>query len=270
MKTYLNPCQETNIFFCYPPGVGPLPLISNAPESPVVSTLTPEKRLLSIEISRKYVDLRPSSTVYENLKNELNSKLGTSYTYGDAQKIYAQYGCAVMTTPLGAGQPPHLYTPESVKKCQSDYMEVLDAFKILAFYQLAARLDPFDANGNIKFKADKYTKFYNTDGTVIWPPEDGFYKGHRLRTEVKVGDIVDRYGPETGYFLSPEGVPIEMRSLKPGTAFGEHHKYLVRKPFSVDSGLAAPWFCQPGGGVQYQCDRAIEYLVKNKFLEEIY
>jgi hypothetical protein len=56
------------------------------------------------------------------------------------------------------------------------------------------------------------------------------------------GEIVDRYGGtrDGSRFISPEGIPVGQRSLSPNTDLNLYDKYQVVKPFSVQSGVAAP------------------------------
>ena len=67
----------------------------------------------------------------------------------------------------------------------------------------------------------------------------------------------DPTGSSGGQFLSPAGTPYEDRALPPtnlDTYPGNHpfnyYLYKVVKKFSVLSGPIAPWFDQPGGGIQ--------------------
>ena len=62
---------------------------------------------------------------------------------------------------------------------------------------------------------------------------------------------LDRYGPDSGNFLSPAGTPYWQRSLPPDTNPNDYHVYEVIKPLPVQSGQIAAWFGQPGGGVQH-------------------
>jgi hypothetical protein len=85
------------------------------------------------------------------------------------------------------------------------------------------------------------------------------------------GDVVDRYGGtyEKSQFLSPEGTPIDARSLPPNTNLNLYDKYQVLKPFSVQSGTVAPWFGQSGGGIQYQTSNPILQLKNEGYLIRI-
>jgi hypothetical protein len=82
------------------------------------------------------------------------------------------------------------------------------------------------------------------------------------------GEIVDRYGGtrDGSQFVSPEGISIEQRSLSPKTNLDLYDKYQVVKPFPVQSGIVAPWFGQPGGGIQYVIKPSINTLINQGYL----
>ncbi|MDR1755720.1 MAG: TNT domain-containing protein, partial [Culturomica sp.] len=88
------------------------------------------------------------------------------------------------------------------------------------------------------------------NGKNIYPRNDGF-KGKSTETTLQPGQIIDRYGPETGKFFAPEGTPFSNRSLHPNTNIELFNSYEVLRPFSVLSGTTAPFYGQPGGGTQY-------------------
>jgi hypothetical protein len=84
--------------------------------------------------------------------------------------------------------------------------------------------------------------------TTYYPANNGF-AGKPTQLTLGPGQVLDRYGSETGRFLSPAGTPLQMRALPPGTR--SLNTYIVVKPFTVESGFIAPAFNQSGGGVQY-------------------
>ena len=111
--------------------------------------------------------------------------------------------------------------------------------------------------------------YYDDEGRPVYPPKDGS-KGEWTPTTLQPGDtLVDRYGPERGFFLSPEGTSFEERSLPRGQRNAEYHKYRVKKPFFVDESVALPRFGQPGGGKQYRTHAPIRTL-KPDYLEEVF
>ena len=102
----------------------------------------------------------------------------------------------------------------------------------------------------------------------IYPPERGFMVGldgrpDEIRLRLLPGADIDRFGSVHGAFLSPEGMPYALRSLPPQNLDGilprtcNYHDYRVIRKFLVQAGPAAPWFGQPGYGLQYQLDPAL-------------
>jgi hypothetical protein len=135
---------------------------------------------------------------------------------------------------------------------------------------------------------------YRTPTGWIFPPDDGFERnssGTLLRFQLTLypGQYIDRFGNEFGRFLGAGGSPFIARSLPPdslNTAADDpvhvcnYHLYRVLKAFDVDGGPAAPWFEQPGGGLQYAINSAylpagaqapfIPWLVDHGYLQRVY
>jgi len=106
-----------------------------------------------------------------------------------------------------------------------------------------------------KYLSNKKTfdnpQYYNQEtGDINWPPNNGF-DGDVVRTELKPGQVIDRYGEPGGNFLSPDGTPYEQRALALHSDDAKYYQYRVLEAFEVDSGKIAPWFDRPGGGIQY-------------------
>jgi peptidoglycan hydrolase-like protein with peptidoglycan-binding domain len=88
------------------------------------------------------------------------------------------------------------------------------------------------------------------DGRTWWPPNDGA-AGPSTEVVLREGTPIDRFGGESGTYLSPSGTPFEQRSL-PSVPDGAARNYVVAKPLAVQQAEVAPWFDQPGGGTQYK------------------
>ena len=102
-----------------------------------------------------------------------------------------------------------------------------------------------------------------------YPPNNGF-EGEIKTKVLQKGERFDRFGTESGRFVSPEGTPFEMRSL-PKNRFNETPSlYEVIKPFEVNSGKIAPYYFQKGGGTQYFLDRSVKWYRTNGYLKRIY
>ncbi|MFC0863975.1 TNT domain-containing protein [Sphaerimonospora cavernae] len=130
--------------------------------------------------------------------------------------------------------------------------------EIVRGYTLYGGLPPTDF-------LDRYfneqTDFYN------YPPDFGFAHPEGFGNAkpivytklLPVGYKVDRFGGESGAFLSPLGTPYSQRALPPSnlnTFSGDlahkcsYHAYKVIRAFRVDAGPIAPAFQQPGEGLQ--------------------
>ena len=132
--------------------------------------------------------------------------------------------------------------------------------------------------------------YYNSAASSwIYPPDNGYLivggQPVEYQQTLVPGQDIDRYGSEYGSFLAPEGLPYAARSIPPQSldstpaAGCNYHDYRVLKPFTVDAGPIAPWFGQPGYGLQYQLDAAllpggpaqlnVMWLVNNGYLARI-
>lgn len=108
-------------------------------------------------------------------------------------------------------------------------------------------------------------------GTALqtyWPPNRGF-QGAPIAEELSVGARIDRYGHDGGTFLSPEGTPDWMRSLAPGTTAKPYNVYEVVNTIEVQSGKAAPWFNQVGGGTQYDLPMSVSDAIAKGHLRRV-
>ncbi|MFJ6618796.1 TNT domain-containing protein [Kitasatospora sp. NPDC091335] len=127
-------------------------------------------------------------------------------------------------------------------------------------------------------------------GGWIYPPSDGYVTlpdGSPIEFDLTLypNQNIDRYGSEYGAFLAPEGLPYANRAIPPQSLDGNppaacnYHDYKVVKAFTVHAGPIAPWFNQPGWGLQYQLDGAllpggpaklnVLWLVENGYLSRI-
>jgi hypothetical protein len=103
-------------------------------------------------------------------------------------------------------------------------------------------------------------------GRPVYPPNRGF-EFDPIETTLKAGSSIDRYGPRSGTFASPEGTPFGQRSLPASAASKPYEAYEVLKPIEgVNMGPARPWFGQPGLGVQYELPAPIQQLLDDGFL----
>jgi hypothetical protein len=110
---------------------------------------------------------------------------------------------------------------------------------------------------------DPGPQFTNADGSLIYP--DDTLPGHAYAVPGTVSDahlptgtVIDRFGYPGGGWLGADGVPFAERALPPDSAFKPFYRYVVedatRLPpgWQLEQSRAAPWFNQPGGGIQYR------------------
>ncbi|KAM3497280.1 hypothetical protein MY10362_009363 [Beauveria mimosiformis] len=164
------------------------------------------------------------------------------------------------------------------------------------FGPLALVKDKYSMKGELGSILDNYTpfgeicpaaflqKYGNGKGWFEYPPKDGFElanDGEAIKSSYTLcpGDKVDRVGHENGTFLAPWGTPYEQRSLVPanlatdpkfsdGTLYN-YHVYEVIKDLTVEAGPIAPWFEQPGNGIQYHLAMPVWQAVRDGFLVEL-
>ncbi len=123
------------------------------------------------------------------------------------------------------------------------------------------------------YRDDLDEKWFKKNGDLNWPKDDGFVElPHRLT--LKKGEKIDRFSSETGVddmgsFLSPAKTPYGERALPYDSSKMNHTEYEVVKEIEVNSGKAAPWFGEKGGGIQHQTDMSVGELVEDGFLREV-
>ena len=117
-------------------------------------------------------------------------------------------------------------------------------------------------------------KFFDQDtGTENWPGQngdpniDGFKNGKFTNRNTIKGEKIDRFGGNDGTFFGETGTPIEKRAMSPNSNFDAYNKYEVVRPFPVREGEIAPWFDQPGGGIQYKLDPNFERFIRSQSIE---
>ncbi|KYC98002.1 TNT domain-containing protein [Heyndrickxia sporothermodurans] len=111
-------------------------------------------------------------------------------------------------------------------------------------------------------------KYYTPEGEINWPPDRGVLGKPEVIT-VNPGTIIDRFGYEGGTFVSPYGIPYEMRALAPETYLKPYNVYVVAKPVEVQAGKIAPWFDEPGLGMQYELNDSVKNLIEQGVLRRV-
>ena len=129
-------------------------------------------------------------------------------------------------------------------------------------------------------------EFRNPDGSLIYPDSSVSSKPYAVpstvvaNAELPVGTALDRFGHPGGAWLSPDGTPFVERALPPDSATKPYHQYVVNDPtklppgYHIEQSKAAPWFDQPGGGIQYRIigpdgrDAPVQDLLDSQYLKE--
>ena len=110
-------------------------------------------------------------------------------------------------------------------------------------------------------------RFYAVDGSPIYPPNDGA-QGHIVKMTLCQGTVVNRYGYYKGRYFAKEGESFQHRSLPRNTDLSQYHRFVVKKPVHVELAIIAPWFGEPGGGVQYKIPDEV-YNSFDEYFQEI-
>ncbi|WP_375487208.1 glycohydrolase toxin TNT-related protein [uncultured Mycobacterium sp.] len=107
-------------------------------------------------------------------------------------------------------------------------------------------------------------EFTRADGSLIYPDDSLPSKPYAIPgtvvpdTHLPAGTELGRFGHPGGAYLAPEGTPFAQLSLPPESAMKPYYRYVVEDPaklppgWNIEQSQAAPWFHQPGGGIQYR------------------
>ena len=102
------------------------------------------------------------------------------------------------------------------------------------------------------------------DGSIH---KDGFLNGKYKESVILPGTRINRIGSTpTGRYFSPEGATFGEKALPPFMKLQPNSDYIVLKEIPTKEGLVAPWFDEPGMGIQYYTYLTIDELEKGNFL----
>lgn len=111
---------------------------------------------------------------------------------------------------------------------------------------------------------DPGPEFTDPDGNLIYPDDTDPAKPYAVpgtvvpNVQLARGTLMDRFGFPGGAWLSPDGTPFPFRGLPDDSALKPYFQYAVNDPtklppgWSIEQSQVAPWFHQPGGGLQYR------------------
>jgi hypothetical protein len=94
------------------------------------------------------------------------------------------------------------------------------------------------------------------------------FRGKRL-IELHPGTEIDRFGEGDGNLTYAVGTPFPLRSLVPDWKNRGYHTYRVQQSFEALTGVAIPWFEQPGGGTAFLLPHAVEDMLEDGYLVEV-
>jgi hypothetical protein len=111
---------------------------------------------------------------------------------------------------------------------------------------------------------DPGPEFTHADGSLIYPDDALASKPYAVPgtivpdAHLAPGTELGRFGYPGGDYLAPQGTPFAQLSLPPESALKPYCEYVVADPtklppgWHIEQSEIAPWFHQPGGGIQYR------------------
>jgi hypothetical protein len=130
-------------------------------------------------------------------------------------------------------------------------------------------------------------QFTDPAGHLIYPNDSLASKPYAIPgsvipdADLAAGTELGRFGHPGGAYLAPEGTPFAQLSLPPSSATKPYYTYVVNDPtalppgWHIEQSRAAPWFHQPGGGIQYRVmappgqEASVDALIESGYLKEV-
>lgn len=113
------------------------------------------------------------------------------------------------------------------------------------------------------------TSWFNPDGSMNYPPNNGAVLGTEKVISLQPGDTLGRYGNigEKSNFVTQTGADPSKLSLPPNTDASVYQEFVIVKeiPNTVQAEIAA-WGGSPGGGLQYELPMPIKQLIKEGYI----
>ena len=81
--------------------------------------------------------------------------------------------------------------------------------------------------------------------------------------------LIDTVAMDREDIFSPDGTPYAERALPPFMERQPYNRYRVVQPFDVKAGEIAPWFNQPGKGIQFLSEFTLDELKEFGVIEEL-
>jgi hypothetical protein len=118
-------------------------------------------------------------------------------------------------------------------------------------------------------RPDLRMMWLQADCRYWFPRRDGFAARPR-NVVLRPGTVIDRFGQPGGQFLAPAGASYMGRAVPYDRLKMPYYRYVVLRPLRVKAGKAAPWFDQPGGGIQYKTDGKVQDLLARGYLKQVW
>ena len=90
-----------------------------------------------------------------------------------------------------------------------------------------------------------------------------------LKLLLRVQLLIDTVAMDREDIFSPDGTPYAERALPPFMERQPYNRYRVVQPFDVKAGEIAPWFNQPGKGIQFLSEFTLDELKEFGVIEEL-
>ena len=123
--------------------------------------------------------------------------------------------------------------------------------------------------GNSAHPSSNNSGWYNEDGSINYPPNNGAVPGTEKNISLKVGDTLGRYGSigDKSNFVTQTGADASKLALPPNTNPSSYQEFIVVKeiPNTIQAEIAA-WGNSPGGGLQYELPMPIKQLIKEGYI----
>jgi len=134
---------------------------------------------------------------------------------------------------------------------------------------------------------DPGPEFTKPDGSLIYPDDALPTKPYAVPGTVvpdanlQPGTVLGRFGSPFGAYLAPDGTPFAELALPPDSALKPYYQYVVKdasllpRGYHIEQSQVAPWFHQPGGGIQFRVigpdgkNARVGALVESGYLGEV-
>lgn len=123
--------------------------------------------------------------------------------------------------------------------------------------------------GNAIYPGTPESALGRVDGSIH---KDGFLNGEYKESVILPGTRINRIGSNpTGRYFSPAGATFGEKALPPFMKLQPDSDYISLKKIPIREGLVAPWFDEPGMGIQYytylpmrELEKVVTYINKKE------